>query len=88
MKLEIKNIGKIEDINELREKILEILEVSNDRILRKLIMDRMNSEFNGQINNIYFPGEEGKIKLKIQDEIYKKLMRPLEKLQIEKYKND
>lgn len=58
----------VEDLKELVDDIMEVLKLPNDRILKKVITDRINEEFNGQINNIYSPEEEGKITLKIRNE--------------------
>ena len=57
-----------EDIDNVIEDIIDILRISDHRILETLIYKRLNAEFNGQINNIYSPNEKGEIKLKIRDE--------------------
>lgn len=62
-----KDFTMVENIDEISQKIIEVLKISDDRILETLLLKRMDSEFNRQINNIFFPKEEGRIKLIIKD---------------------
>lgn len=55
------------EIDESVEKIEEILEISEEDILCRVITSKLNAEFNGQINNIY-NDKVGKISLNIKDE--------------------
>lgn len=53
-----KDFTMTENIDEISQKIIEVLKISDDRILETLLLKRMDSEFNRQINNIFFPKEE------------------------------
>lgn len=60
--------AKIEDTNtaELVLRIKELLNISDEEILRAVLEKSLAAEFNGQINNI-FADEEGKIELQIRN---------------------
>ena len=53
-------------IDDLFERIVEIINVSNGEILKNVVSKKLNNEFNEQINNIYHE-EAGQINLIIQD---------------------
>ncbi len=55
-----------ENINEAVKRIVEILSVSSDDIFKTVLNKKLDSEFNGQINNI-FSEAAGEIKLQIKD---------------------
>ena len=56
----------IGNIDELIIKINSILKLSNEDIIRTILKNKINMEFNGQINNIYLE-QEGSIGLTIKD---------------------
>lgn len=55
------------EVDEIACKIKEVLEVSNDEILKLVLVSKLNSEFNRQINNIYHD-DKGTIYLTIRKE--------------------
>lgn len=58
---------KSKEVDEIACKIKEVLEVSDDEILKLVLVSKLNSEFNRQINNIYHDGK-GTIYLAIRKE--------------------
>lgn len=54
-------------INKASKKILEIINIPDDEIIRTVISKKMNAEFNGQINNIYSE-TKGRVEIKIRKE--------------------
>ncbi len=58
---------KSKEVDEISCKIKEVLEVSDDEILKLVLVSKLNSEFNRQINNIYHDGK-GTIYLAIRKE--------------------
>ena len=62
-----KSIVEGKEFNDVVRKIKDVLNVSNDEILKTVLTNKMNSEFNGQFNNIY-NNQEGSISLTIQNE--------------------
>lgn len=60
------NLIKDDDINEMIEKIKEILNIPNTETEKSILNQNLNVEFNKQINNI-FSDEEGIIEIKIKD---------------------
>lgn len=73
LKLFLQNDGNIEKyINELllektAKKVREFLDVPEETIFKTVLSKKLDSEFNGQINNIYFPEDIGHIELSIND---------------------
>jgi len=59
------------DINNLAEKIIQTINISDDKILTTILMKNLRAEFNMQINNIYRPKERTEIALKIKDTVVK-----------------
>lgn len=77
------NLTKDNDINEIIEKIKEILNIPNAETEKSIINKNLNVEFNKQINNI-FSDEEGIIEIKIKDkeiklEIFENEIKNIEK---------
>lgn len=77
------NFTKDEDINEITEKIKEILNIPNAETEKSILNKNLNVEFNKQINNI-FSDEEGIIEIKIKDkkikiEIFENEIKNIEK---------
>ena len=77
------NLTKDDDINEIIEKIKEILNIPNAETEKSIINKNLNVEFNKQINNI-FSDEEGIIEIKIKDkkiklEIFENEIKNIEK---------
>ena len=77
------NFTKDEDINEITEKIKEILNIPNAETEKSILNKNLNVEFNKQINNI-FSDEEGIIEIKIKDkkikiEIFENKIKNIEK---------
>lgn len=66
-KKDVKSIVNIQDseIDEISTRIFEILEISDDEILKNIIMRQIDSEFSGQINNVYSE-KIGKVELTIK----------------------
>lgn len=62
-----KGVIEGKELNDVIRKIKDVLEVSNDEILKTVLTNKLNSEFNRQINNIYNNGE-GSISLIIRNE--------------------
>ena len=60
------NLIEDDDINEIIEKIKEILNIPNTETEKSILNQNLNNEFNKQINNI-FSGEKGIIEIKIKD---------------------
>ncbi len=58
---------KSKEVDEISCRIKEVLEVSDDEILKLVLVSKLNSEFNRQINNIYHDGK-GTIYLAIRKE--------------------
>lgn len=59
-----------ENIDDVIRKIIDILEISDEAILEKILLKKMNVEFNGQINNIFSTEEEeGRVELTIRNEV-------------------
>lgn len=55
-----------DSLDETVNKIVSILNISQDDVLKTVLTKKLNTEFNGQINNIYTE-QEGNIKLRIKD---------------------
>ena len=77
------NFTKDEDVNEITEKIKEILNIPNAETEKSILNKNLNVEFNKQINNI-FSDEEGIIEIKIKDkkikiEIFENEIKNIEK---------
>ena len=77
------NLTKDDDINEIIEKIKEILNIPNAETEKSIINKNLNVEFNKQINNI-FSDEEGIIEIEIKDkkiklEIFENEIKNIEK---------
>lgn len=77
------NLTKDDDINEIIEKIKEILNIPNAETEKSIINKNLNVEFNKQINNI-FSDKEGIIEIKIKDkkiklEIFENEIKNIEK---------
>lgn len=62
------------NLEELSGRILEIINVSGDEILRTVLSKKIDAEFNGQVNNIY-NDKEGHIELTIKNERVSILVR-------------
>ncbi|MCU7195927.1 AAA family ATPase [Turicibacter sanguinis] len=60
------SFDKIE-LDAVEEQIIEILEISDNEILKTILGKKFNTEFNGQINNIFVEESLAQIKLKIKD---------------------
>lgn len=58
---------KSKEVDEISCRIKEVLEVSDDEILKLVLVSKLNSEFNRQINNIYHD-DKGTIYLAIRKE--------------------
>lgn len=56
-----------EIIDESVERVLETLNVSSDEIFKTVLNKKLDSEFNGQINNIFSEDDIGTIELQIKD---------------------
>lgn len=61
-----KKINK-KELKEAIKRITKILHISDDEIFKAIVLEKLNSEFNGQINNIYAPDTKGQIELTIKD---------------------
>ncbi|PGH20204.1 ABC transporter ATP-binding protein [Fusobacterium polymorphum] len=79
------NFNLIEDnnINEIIEKIKEVLSIPRNEAEKSILNENLNNEFNKQINNIFL-GEEGIIELKIKD---KRIKLKLFENKVEKIEN-
>lgn len=62
-------------MNEISDRVIQILSVSDEEIFKTVLQKKLESEFNGQINNIYFADEDGKISLKIRDTVIEVLVK-------------
>lgn len=56
-------------IDDVIDKIEEILAISNEEILKRVITTKLSAEFNRQINNVYSE-EDGVIQLRIQNDTF------------------
>ena len=61
-----KNYAHEISFDDVAKKVLEIISVSDETIFKTVLSKKLNSEFNGQINNIYFPNDSGIIELNIK----------------------
>lgn len=55
------------DLDEIANKIVNYLEVSDDKISAVVLRKKMQAEFNMQINNLHHPEKESEIVLKIKE---------------------
>ena len=60
------NLIEDNDINEIIEKIKEVLSIPRNEAEKSILNENLNNEFNKQINNIFL-GEKGIIEIKIKD---------------------
>ncbi|BBM44278.1 AAA family ATPase [Leptotrichia trevisanii] len=44
---------EMEDIDELSDEILQVINIKEEKIIQRIIQNRLRNEFNGQINNLY-----------------------------------
>jgi len=44
---------EMEDIDELSDEILQVINIEEEKIIQRIIQNRLRNEFNGQINNLY-----------------------------------
>ncbi len=77
-----KKYTKNDSMDDVVEKVIQILNISDEEIFKTVLQKKLESEFNNQINNIYFPDESSEIKLKIKDKTVKVIVKNNEVQQI------
>ncbi|GMQ58653.1 AAA family ATPase [Vallitalea sediminicola] len=83
LRQDIKEFYKIQDemkfnedfVDATSDKIIQILNISDNEVFKNHLQKKLKAEYNGQINNIYSPENSGEIYLKIKNSDVKVMVK-------------